>query len=260
MVKYWKPGETLEKYIDHTLLKAQATEADIARLCEEARIYGFHSVCVNGVWVDYCRERLAGSSVKISAVVGFPLGASEPRVKAYEAAAAVEDGASEIDMVLSVGHVLQGRFGVVATDIAGVVRAVDGRAIVKVILETGLLDDTQIAETCRVAEAAGAHYVKTSTGFGPGGATEAHVRLMRASVSPSIGVKAAGGIRDGAAARRMLAAGANRIGTSAGVAILSGRAADATPQDGRRSGDGPDAGGSRSADSTAEGPEANRQY
>jgi len=258
LIKYWKPGETLEKYIDHTLLKPQATEADIARLCEEAMMYGFHSVCVNGVWVDYCRERLAGSPVKICAVVGFPLGASEPRVKAFEAAAAVEDGASEIDMVLSVGHVLQGRFGVVAGDIAGVVRAVEGRAIVKVILETGLLDDTQIAEACRVAEAAGAHYVKTSTGFGPGGATEEHVRLMRASVSPTIGVKAAGGIRDGRTARRMLAAGANRLGTSAGVAILSGRAADAATPDGRRSGEGPD--GSRSADSRAEGPESNTPY
>jgi len=258
LIKYWKPGETLEKYIDHTLLKPEATEADIARLCSEARTYGFHSVCVNGVWVDYCRERLTGSNVKISAVVGFPLGAGDPRVKAFEAAAAVEDGATEIDMVLSVGHVLQGRFGVVAADIAGVVRAVDGQAIVKVILETGLLDETQIAEACRVAEAAGAHYVKTSTGFGPGGATEAHIRLMRASVSPTIGVKASGGIRDGRAARRMLAAGANRIGTSAGVAILAGRTADATPPSGRRSGDGP--AGSRSEDSTGEGQEASTPY
>lgn len=260
MIKYWKPGETLAKYIDHTLLKPQATEADIARLCEEARTYGFHSVCVNGVWVDYCRERLAGSSVRISAVVGFPLGASDPRVKAFEAATAVEDGASEIDMVLSVGHVLQGRFGVVANDIAGVVRAVEGRAIVKVILETGLLDDTQIAEACRVAEAAGAHYVKTSTGFGPGGATEEHVRLMRASVSPTIGVKAAGGIRDGRTARRLLAAGANRLGTSTGVAILAGLPADVKPRAGLHPSDGPDADGSRSEDSTAAGPEANIQY
>lgn len=258
MVKYWKPGDTLEKFIDHTLLKPGASEADIARLCEEALTYGFYSVCVNGAWVDYCRERLAGSPVKISAVVGFPLGASDPRVKAFEAAAAVEDGASEIDMVLSIGHVLQGRFGVVAGDIAGVVRAVDGQAVVKVILETGMLDDMQIAEACRVAEAAGAHYVKTSTGFGPGGATEAHVKLMRANVSPTIGVKASGGIRDGQTARRMLAAGANRIGTSAGVAILSGRPADVMLPAGSRPGDGP--AGSRSADSRAEGPEANTQY
>ena len=258
MVKYWKPGDTLEKYIDHTLLKPEATEADIARLCEEALTYGFHSVCVNGVWVDYCRERLAGSPVNISAVVGFPLGANDPRVKAHEAAAAVEDGASEIDMVLSVGHVLQGRFGFVAGDIAGVVRAVEGQAIVKVILETGLLDDTQIAEACRVAEAAGAHYVKTSTGFGPGGATEAHVRLMRASVSPTIGVKASGGIRDGRTARRMLAAGANRLGTSAGVAILSGRPPDATPPAGHRPEGAPD--GSRSEDNRAEGPAASTPY
>ena len=183
MVKFWTPGDDIAQYIDHTLLKPGATEADIDKLCEEARTHGFYSVCVNGVWVDYCREKLAGSNVKVAAVVGFPLGASDTRVKAYEAAAAAEDGAEEIDMVLSIGHVLEGRFGVVNHDIASVVRAVEGKAIVKVIFETSMLNDEQIAEACRVSEAAGAHYVKTSTGFGGGGATEAHVKLMRANVS-----------------------------------------------------------------------------
>lgn len=222
MVKVWNEGDDIAKYIDHTLLKPSATEADIERLCEEALKFGFYSVCVNGVWVAYCREKLAGSDVKVAAVAGFPLGANDMRVKAFEAAAAAEDGATEIDMVLSIGHVIEGRFGVVNNDIARVVRAVEGQAIVKVIFETSMLDEQQIAEACRVSEAAGAHYVKTSTGFGGGGATEAHIKLMRANVSPTIGVKASGGIRDKAAALTMLKAGANRLGTSAGAAIVSG--------------------------------------
>lgn len=229
MLEHWKQGGNIARFIDHTLLKAGATEAEIGKLCEEALQYGFYSVCVNGGWVDFCRERLAGSPVKIAAVAGFPLGANASKAKAFEAAAAVEDGADEIDMVLPVGLVLQGRFGAVSQDISAVVRAVEGRAIVKVILETGMLDDLQIAEACRVSEAAGAHYVKTSTGFGPGGATLAHVRLMRESVSKGIGVKASGGIRDAETAVRMLEAGANRLGTSAGVAITSGAAGGSIP-------------------------------
>ncbi|WP_274651937.1 deoxyribose-phosphate aldolase [Paenibacillus humicola] len=221
MVEPYVPGAPLARFIDHTLLKPSTAEKDIVLLCEEAAQHGFYSVCVNGSWVPLCRELLEGTGVRISAVVGFPLGAMATRVKAYEAAAAVEDGAAEIDMVLPVGALADGRFGVVAYDISAVVRAVEGRAIVKVILETGLLDDEHKAEACRVAEAAGAHYVKTSTGFGPGGATEADIRLMRASVSPGIGVKASGGIRDAETAVRMLKCGANRLGTSAGVAIVT---------------------------------------
>lgn len=255
MVKFWTPGDNIAKYIDHTLLKPSATEADIDKLCEEALKYGFYSVCVNGLWVDYCREKLAGSGVKVAAVVGFPLGANATRVKAYEAAAAVEDGAEEIDMVLSIGQVVEGRYGVVNHDIASVVRAVEGKAIVKVIFETSMLNLDQIAEACRVSEAAGAHYVKTSTGFGGGGATAEHIQLMRANVSQTIGVKASGGIRDKASALRMLEAGANRLGTSAGVAIVTGSAP--TPQAGQ-----PEAaqGGSTTAGNRPEGQAGNTQY
>lgn len=221
MVEIWEPGKPIARFIDHTLLKPAAAERDIIKLCEEAMEHGFYSVCVNGSWVPLCREQLAGSGVHISVVCGFPLGAMATKAKVFEAVNAVEDGAREIDMVLPVGAVMEDRFGTVSHDISAIVRAVEGQAIVKVILETGLLDDEHKAEACRVAEAAGAHYVKTSTGFGPGGASEADIRLMRASVSPGIGVKASGGIRDTATALQMLKAGANRLGTSSGVLIVS---------------------------------------
>lgn len=222
MVEKWTAGGDIARFIDHTLLKPGATSQDIDKLCEEALQHKFYSVCVNGVWVKRCAEKLAGSGVKVAAVVGFPLGASSSLTKAFEASGAAEEGAEEIDMVLSVGHLLAGDHDFVKSDIAAVVGAVQGRAIVKVIFETGMLSDEQIAAACRLSEEAGAHYVKTSTGFGPGGATEAHIKLMRASVSPSIGVKASGGIRDAAAAIVMLEAGANRLGTSGGVAIATG--------------------------------------
>jgi len=241
MPEQWTPDKSIARFIDHTLLKPGATSADIGKLCREAMEHRFYSVCVNGSWVSYCKEQLAGSNVAVSAVVGFPLGAMSTRVKAFEAAEAVEEGASEIDMVLPVGALLDGRYGVVNYDIGAVVRAVEGRAIVKVILETGLLSDEQKAEACRVAEAAGAHYVKTSTGFGAGGATEADIRLMRASVAPDIGVKASGGIRDRETAILMLNAGATRLGTSAGIAIVSGS-------------------GAAPASNRTEGPEASTPY
>ncbi|WP_127532316.1 deoxyribose-phosphate aldolase [Paenibacillus kobensis] len=225
MPELWTPDKNIARFIDHTLLKPGATSTDIEKLCREALEHQFYSVCVNGSWVSYCKEQLAGSNVAVSAVVGFPLGAMSTKVKAFEAAEAVDEGASEIDMVLPVGALLDGRYGVVNYDIGAVVRAVEGSAIVKVILETGLLSDEQKAEACRVAEAAGAHYVKTSTGFGAGGATEADIRLMRASVSSEIGVKASGGIRDRETAIVMLNAGATRLGTSAGIAIVNGSAA-----------------------------------
>jgi deoxyribose-phosphate aldolase len=215
-------GRELARMIDHTLLKPDADAAAIDRLCAEALAHGFYSVCVNGMWVARCRERLAGSPVKVSAVCGFPLGATHTRVKAYEAARAVEDGAAEIDMVLPVGALLAGDAAAVRADIRGVVDAVQGQALVKVILETGYLNDAQIRLACRLAAEAGAHFVKTSTGFGPGGATVEHVRLMRASVPEAMGVKASGGVRDAAAALRMIEAGATRIGTSSGVAIVTG--------------------------------------
>ncbi|WP_350356229.1 deoxyribose-phosphate aldolase [Cohnella hashimotonis] len=218
----WTPGQSVAPFIDHTLLKAEARTADIEQLCQEALAYQFYSVCVNGRWVRLSRERLGGTNVKVCAVVGFPLGAAATRAKAFEAAAAVEDGASEIDMVLSIGKLLDRDFDSVQRDISSVVRAVQGGALVKVILETGALTDELKREACRISEAAGADYVKTSTGFGPGKATEADIRLMRSSVSGHLGVKASGGVRDAATAEAMLLAGASRIGTSSGIAIVGG--------------------------------------
>ena len=214
--------ETVARSIDHTLLKPSAGRKAILQLCEEAVRHQFRTVCVNSVWVGLCREALAGTDIGISAVCGFPLGAMDTRAKSYEAAQAVWNGASEIDMVMQIGPFLEGDEETVRKDIAQVVKEVEGGAIVKVILETGLLTKEQIVSACRLAEAAGAHFVKTSTGFGPGGATEENVRLMRKSVSESVGVKASGGIRDLQTAIRMLEAGAARIGTSSGVAIVSG--------------------------------------
>lgn len=214
--------DTVAQSIDHTLLKPSAGRKAILRLCEEALRYRFRTVCVNSVWVGLCREALAGTGIGISAVCGFPLGAMDTRAKSYEAAQAVRNGATEIDMVMQIGPFLEGDEETVRSDIAQVVKAVEGGAIVKVILETGLLTKEQIVSACRLAEEAGAHFVKTSTGFGPGGATEEIVRLMRGSVSEAVGVKASGGIRDIRTAIRMLEAGASRIGTSSGVAIVSG--------------------------------------
>lgn len=213
----------LAAYIDHTLLKADATPEAIIQLCEEARRYGFYSVCVNSGWVPLCVRTLEGSGVRVSAVVGFPLGANASEVKAFEAARAAEAGAAEIDMVMQIGGLLGGDEAYFREDIRAVVEAVAGRAIVKVILETGLLSDEQKRAACRLAEEAGAHFVKTSTGFGPGGATAADVALMRASVSPGVRVKASGGIRDRETALAMIAAGADRLGTSAGAAIVAGK-------------------------------------
>lgn len=243
MVETYAPGMPLARFIDHTLLKPAATEQDIVTLCEEAALHQFYSVCVHGTWVPLCREQLSGTGVHIASVVGFPLGAMATKVKAFEAETAASDGASEIDMVIPIGAVMEGRYGTVAYDISAIVRAVEGQAIVKVIIESGMLDDVHKAEVCRVAEAAGAHYVKTSTGFGPGGATEADIRLIRASVTKGIGVKASGGIRDAQAAVKMLLAGANRLGTSAGLAIVNGAASAAA-----------------SAGNTEEGPAASSLY
>ena len=212
----------LPSYIDHTLLKADATPEAIVKLCDEARQYGFYSVCVNGGYVPLCSEALEGSGVRVCAVVGFPLGAGATRAKAFEAAEAAERGADEIDMVMAVGKLIAGDEAYVRSDIRAVADAVAGKAIVKVILETGLLNEEQKRTACRLAEEAGAHFVKTSTGFGPGGATAEDVRLMRAAVSPNVRVKASGGIRDLTAALAMIEAGAARLGTSSGVAIVTG--------------------------------------
>jgi len=210
-------------YIDHTLLKPDATAAEIDKLCDEARKNRFASVCVNGTWVRRCAEILSGSGVAVCCVVGFPLGAGAPEVKAYEARRAIEDGACEIDMVLNVGALKSKDHEFVRRDIAQVAAVCHQLgAKLKVILETALLTDDEKTKACELAQLAGADFVKTSTGFSKGGATAADVTLMRRTVGPTMGVKASGGIRDQSDAQAMIAAGATRLGASASVAIVQG--------------------------------------
>ena len=211
----------LAKYIDHTLLKADATPEQIKKLCAEAEEYQFASVCVNSCYAKLAHECLRGRGVAVCCAVGFPLGAMAQRAMAYEARCAAEDGASEIDMVLPIGALKAGDDETVRETIGAVVEAVTGRAIVKVILEACLLTDAEKVRACQLAESVGAAFVKTSTGFSSGGATEHDVALMRKSVSSAVQVKAAGGIRDRETALRMIAAGADRIGASAGIQIVS---------------------------------------
>ena len=211
----------LAKYIDHTLLKPDATEAQIEKLCAEAREYGFASVCVNSCYASLAARLLAGSDVAVCCVIGFPLGAATTAAKAFEAADAAQNGATEIDMVINVGAAKDGRWDDVEADIAGVAAAIEGKALLKVIIETCLLTDAEKIEACRAAVRAGADFVKTSTGFSKAGATAADVALMRKTVGPALGVKAAGGIRTYADAMAMIEAGASRIGASAGIAILA---------------------------------------
>lgn len=215
-----KTAADLAAIFDHTILKADATAAQVDALCREALEYRFASICVNSRYVPLVAGILAGSPVKTCCVVGFPLGAMSARAKAAETAIAVEDGAQEIDMVIPVGALKAGEVDAVREDIAAVVAAVGRKAIVKVILETCLLTDDEKRTACRLAVAAGAAFVKTSTGFSTGGATAADIRLMRETVGPDIGVKASGGIRDLKAVEAMLEAGASRIGASASVSIM----------------------------------------
>ena len=207
--------------IDHTLLRPEATRADIVKLCGEARQYGFATVCINPYWVPLAASELAGSAVKVCTVAGFPLGATSTEAKVSEAAAALRAGAREIDMVINVGALRSGDCDTVKLDIQAVARVChDANAIVKVILETALLNDAQKNTACGLAQAAGADFVKTSTGFGPAGATVQDIVLMRHAVGPRMGVKAAGGIRTLDDFRAMVAAGANRVGASASVKIV----------------------------------------
>jgi deoxyribose-phosphate aldolase len=211
----------IARTIDHTLLKADATRAQIETLCAEAREHGFATVCVNPAWIRLCAERLRGSHTAVCTVVGFPLGANTPEVKAFEAAQAAAEGATEIDMVINVGALKSGDYRLVARDIEGVVAASHrGGALVKVIIEAALLTDDEKVKACVLSQAAHADFVKTSTGFGPGGATAADVALMRRVVGREMGVKAAGGVKDLASARQMIEAGADRIGASVGVKIV----------------------------------------
>lgn len=211
----------LASLIDHTLLKPEATAEQIDRLCQEAAAHHFASVCVNPYWVARAADRLQDTDVKVCTVVGFPLGASHTEIKALETKQAIQDGAQEIDMVMNIGALKYGDIEAVRGDIAAVVKAADG-VLVKVILETGLLSPDEIRIASEQAKAAGAHFVKTSTGFGNGGATEEAIALMRQTVGPDLGVKASGGVRDRETAEAMIQAGATRIGASASVAIVTG--------------------------------------
>lgn len=211
----------LAKIIDHTLLKATVTGADIKKLCQEAIDFGFGAVCVQPCYVKLAADELKGTAVKVATVIGFPLGTNESETKAAEAQLAARNGAAELDMVLNVGALKEGRFDYVSKDIEAVVKAAAG-ALVKVILETCYLTEDEIIQACQLAVAARANFVKTSTGFGTAGAKVDQVRLMRQTVGPKMGVKASGGIRTYADAIAMIEAGANRIGASAGIQIISG--------------------------------------
>jgi len=211
----------IARHIDHTLLKPDATRAQIETLCREAAEHGFATVCVNPAWVRLCAALLRGTETRVCTVVGFPLGATLPEVKAVEASRVVADGACEVDMVVNIGALKSGDYRLVERDIAAVVQASrPGGALVKVIIEAALLTDDEKVKACVLSKAAGADFVKTSTGFGPGGATVADVSLMRRVVGPEMGVKAAGGVRDLKSAQAMLDAGADRIGASVGVKIV----------------------------------------
>lgn len=211
---------SLAPYIDHTMLKADATEEVIARYCREAREQGFASVCVNSVNIPFVVQELAGSSVLACSVVGFPLGAMSTKAKAFEAQEAVASGAQEIDMVINIGAAKQGLWDRVQEDIQAVVTAAKP-ALVKVIIETCLLTDQEKVRACQAAEAAGAHFVKTSTGFSTGGASLEDVKLMRATVGDRLGVKASGGIRSPEFAQALLEAGATRLGAGDGMKLLA---------------------------------------
>jgi deoxyribose-phosphate aldolase len=220
MAKEWTKA-SLAKTIDHTLLKAIGTADQVKELCVEAKKYGFASVCVNPTWVPLCAKELAGSGVMVCTVIGFPLGANRSETKAFEARLAVQEGAQEVDMVINIGLAKAGDFKGVEDDIHAVVGAVAGKATVKVIIETCYLTDLEKVKACQAAAKAGAQFVKTSTGFGTGGASPEDVKLMKKTVGEGLKVKASGGIRSYHDAILMLDAGADRIGASSGVAIIS---------------------------------------
>ena len=217
----------LAAYIDHTLLPPDASLAQIEQLCAEARGHGFFSVCVNGSWVVSARHFLDGTDVKVACVVGFPLGAMSGDVKRYETEVAIDDGAHEIDVVLNIARLKAGEDKYVFRELVDVVEAADERTV-KVILETCLLTDAEKVHACKLVVDSGAHFVKTSTGFSSAGATIADVKLMRETVGPDFGVKASGGVRDAETALAMIAAGATRLGTSSGIAIVKGLAGGGT--------------------------------
>lgn len=215
----------LNKYIDHTLLKADASQEQIETLIEEAKKYDFASVCVNPTWVNFAAQALKATDVKVCTVIGFPLGANTPELKAFETSDAIQNGANEVDMVINIGALKSRNFDLVERDIRAVVEAAKG-TLVKVIIETCLLTDDEKVRACQLAQKAGADFVKTSTGFSTGGATVEDVALMRKTVGPDMGVKASGGARSYEDALAFIKAGATRIGASSGVAIMEGDVAN----------------------------------
>lgn len=218
--------KNLASYIDHTILKPETTESQIRQLCQEALEHQFFSVCVNTSFVPLCRELLKGSSVKVCAVVGFPLGAMSTPAKAFETKWAVENGADEIDMVIQIGALKSHQYDYVREDIQKVVEAAQGRTV-KVIIETSLLSHDEKIMACQLSKDAKAHFVKTSTGFNGGGATVEDVQLMKTAVGEALQVKASGGVRDQVAAEAMIRAGATRLGTSSGVQLVKNQTATA---------------------------------
>lgn len=212
----------LARMIDHTILKAEATEVEVEKLCTEALEYNFASVCVNPSMVEKAAEILKGSEVKVCTVIGFPLGATTTEVKAFETEDTIKKGATEVDMVINVGKLKEGNLEYVKKDIEAVVNAAKGKALAKVIIETCLLTDEEKITACKLSKEAGADFVKTSTGFSTGGATARDIKLMRETVGPDLGVKASGGVRTNADALAMIENGATRIGASASIAICEG--------------------------------------
>jgi deoxyribose-phosphate aldolase len=214
--------KNVAKMIDHTLLKADATKLEIEKLCVEANEYNFASVCVNPTWVKDSATLLSGTEVKVCTVIGFPLGATASETKAFETTNAILNGATEVDMVINIGALKDKQDDLVERDVRAVVEAAKGKALVKVIIETALLTEEEKVRACKLSVSAGADFVKTSTGFGPGGATLEDIKLMRDTVGPGIGVKASGGVRDAKSAHDLIEAGATRIGASSGIAIVKG--------------------------------------
>lgn len=216
----------LAKYFDHTILNPDATKEDVLNVCKEAKDHDFFSVCVNPYYVSLVSEALKGTDVKVTSVIGFPLGASISEVKAFEAKKAIEDGANEIDMVLNIAALKNKEYDIVQKDIEAVVNACGNDVLLKVIIETCLLTDAEKVKACELAKTAKADYVKTSTGFSTGGATVEDIKLMRKTVGPNLGVKASGGVRDAEKAKAVIDAGATRIGASSSVKIVMGEVAD----------------------------------
>ncbi len=214
------PKISINQYIDHTILKPESTKDQVIQICKEAIQFGFCSVCVNPWFIPLVASQVKGTAVKPGATIGFPLGSTTTEVKAFETKDAIKNGAKEVDMVINVGALKSGDIPYVERDIAAVIAAAKGKALVKVILETCLLTDDEIVTACMLGQKAGADFVKTSTGFNATGATVAHVALMRKTVGDAMGVKASGGIRSYQEAMKMIRAGATRIGTSAGVKIV----------------------------------------